>query len=287
MRQLKVPLKDVIVDFDSEVDLSAMPASQAKDHVQGLYSFLPERAEVQIEGDTVVISFPELKPGKQESGTKAYKQGLDAAAQGNYIKAIDLFQRSLRDLPDYIDARRNLAMAYLEAGNVPSAKKHLLELFRLTSRDQWGLLLAANLFAKHENNLPLAAKFYNKAYTIDPTDPYILTSYAALLSEMGDDSESQSMYEEAISASPEYPNPYFGLALLFLKQSKFNDVLNVLDRMFAAPASQDPRSTPVYNQGRQLFSRIYEIVAGTPPPGSAGTPRRAARGRPKAIWAPH
>ena len=193
MRQLRIPLDDVMVDLETEISLHRLPVDDALKIVRNAYAFLRDISDIRIDGDEVVIECPDLKAGKRESGQRLHEKGTAAAREGDYIKAIDLFQRATQDLPDYADARRNLAMAHLEAGHVAEAKRHLRELLCIAPTDQWGLLLTANLFMKHIKNRPLAARFYDRAYSLDPTDPHILTSYAALLLEMGKVQEAQAM----------------------------------------------------------------------------------------------
>lgn len=265
MRQLRIPLGDVLLDLESDADLREMPADEALDRAREAFAFLPDMVDLRIEDGEVVIDCRDLKPGKTESGQRLYDKGMAAAGEGHYAKAVDLFQRALLDLPDYADARRNLAMAFLEAGNVAAAKKHLRELLCLAPGDQWGLLLAANLFAKHEKNKPLAAKFYDDAYTLDPMDPYILTSYAALLLEMGQAQQARTMFEEGIASVPACPNPYLGLAMLHISQGEPDEALRVLGDMFSHATADDPRAMAVLEEGRRLYARINEDLAKNAP----------------------
>lgn len=266
MRQFTIPLKDVVVQLESEQTLVGLPTDEATAKVRELYSFLPGVDNIGIRDGNVVVSMRDVKPSSRDSATKSYQKGVSATQSGEYIKAIDLFGQAVRDLPEYTNARRNLAMAYLESGDVVAAKRHLIEVLRLSPYDQWALLLAANFFMKYDKNHEVAARYYDKAYTIDPSDPYILTSYGGALIEMGKAEHAREMFDEALAADPNYPNAHLGLVMLGVHEQDPQATLLALNNMFLHSSCDDPRSRPVLAQGREIFSRLMDDLAGASGP---------------------
>lgn len=175
------------------------------------------------------------------------------AEQGDYAKAIQRFQQVLEILPAHIDARRNLAMAYLESKNISRAKEHLLECGQLDPNNVWTLILLGNLYAKHERDLPVAEFYYEKGFTINPNDCILLNNYAALKMELKDLPGAQALFEKAIATDPSYPNTYLGLSFLYKSLDKADEALQILDKLFEQPKSKDMRSAPIYQYARELY----------------------------------
>ena len=76
-------------------------------------------------------------PSKADETLAMYQRATRLAERRNYQRAIDLFRQVLAGAPDHVEARRNLGMALLEAGNVEEAKVHLEEALRINPRKVW------------------------------------------------------------------------------------------------------------------------------------------------------
>lgn len=184
-----IALRDFITDPDERVDLTSLPEEQAIALIKKSYGFLSFAVDVSIENDVAVINLPEQKEKAIEEAQRLFERGINKAKQGDYKGAIQVLKKSLEYFPYHNDARRNLAMAYLENGDVEEAKNQLIDVLRLDPKDVWGYLLLANLYFKHEHDPHSAESFYKKAYELNPNDPYLLNAYAALKTENGESTE--------------------------------------------------------------------------------------------------
>ena len=225
------------------------------------YAFLPKPIAVMLEGDDVVISYPEEADAKKDEARRLADRGVKRAKEGNYEKAIGIYKRVLELQPSFHAARRDLAMAYVEVGDVESATNHLIEVLRLDPKDAWSWVVLANLYIREKSDKDTGEKFLRKALEIAPNDAWALNSLAAVCHERGQTDEAIKLFEQAIAANPEFANAYYGEAMAFDLAQKPDAALETLNRMFAKARMQDARSKPVYDGARQLFGKLQVDLA--------------------------
>ena len=214
MTIVSVPLKDIILDPSKKIDLSTLPEEEAISLLKSWYGFLSSAIEVSIQNGVAIIELKERKKENINEALKTYSKGVKAARQGEYPKAVKCFLKVLGTIPHHVDARRNLAMAYLESGNSDKAQKHLKECLQLDPNNVWSYLLLGNIYAKYDHNQDIAEFYFEKGLSIRHDDNILLNNYAALKMEKKQFKEAQHLFEKALEIDPSYPNTYYGLALL-------------------------------------------------------------------------
>lgn len=256
-----VPLKDIILDPLKNIDLSTLPEEEAISLLKSSYGFLSSSIDICIQDGIATIKLKEPKKEDVNKALKTYKKGVSAAQQGEYKKAIKCFLKALGVIPHHIDARRNLAMAYLESGDSDKAQKYLKECLQLDTSNVWSYLLLGNIYAKYDHNLDVAEFYFQKGLSIRPDDNILLNNYAALKMEQKQFKEAQNLFEKALAIDPSYPNTYYGLALLYQSTDNDDQAIELLNRLFDQPKSDDIRSTQVYQQAWNLFLEINKNIA--------------------------
>ncbi len=232
MATLTIRLQDIVVDPEHPIDLTSLPEEEAIAHIKKSYGFLSTSIEVAIQEGIATITLPDEKAERAAEALKTSGRATRAAQRGEYARAIPLFKRVLEDLPAHVDARRDLAMAYLESGDKEAAKDLLVEALMLNPTDAWSHLLLANIYFKHERNLDRAEKLFRRAIELKPNDAIILTNYGALMAQRGNTEQAAEFFERAIQADPLYPHPYHALALVHVQEGKPADALASLDALF-------------------------------------------------------
>jgi len=258
---VSVPLKDIILDPLKNIDLSTLPEEEAISLLKSSYGFLASSIEIYIQDGIATIRLKEPKKEEVDKALKTYKKGVNAARQGEYQKAIKYFLKVLSTIPNHVDARRNLAMAYLESGNSDKAQKHLKECIQLDTKNVWSYLLLGNIYAKYNHNLDVAEFYFQKGLSIQPDDNILLNNYAALKMEQKQFEEAQKLFEKALALDPSYPNTYYGLSLLYQSTGNNEQAIELLNRLFDQPKSEDIRSSQVYQQAWDLFLEINKDIA--------------------------
>ena len=259
--QIVVKLKDVIIDPAKPVDLTSMPAEKAIALLRKAYGFLAATMTFEIRDELVVITVDYERRQDEAIAKDCFNRGMKQAQSGRYNKAVDLFTRALKIVPEHTEARRNLAMALKNAERLPEAKDHLVDVLRLAPDDTWAYVLLGNIYAWHENDLDTAERFYRKALELAPRETYALTNYAALKTERKDCEGARALFEQVISLEPKHPNPYYGLATLLNDAGKPAEALATLDRMFGTADFDDARMADLRKECREFHLRISAQVA--------------------------
>ena len=246
MDMMVVPLKDLILDPHQDVDLTALPEAEAIELIRKTYRFLPPHAEVSIQDGIVTIRVPDQDEPHLNEALKWYRHAVKHAQMGEYRRAIQL---------------HNLAMAYLEAGDVEKAKDHLIQVLQLNPKDAWAYLILGNIYGKNEAGWNQAERFYRRAFELDPNDAMLLTNYGALMAKQRNFEQAEEFFERAVKAKPDFPNSYLALAMLDMQSAKAQQALAVLDDLFTKTRPMDVRSTPAYAEARRLYLEVARRVA--------------------------
>lgn len=129
-------------------------------------------------------------------------------------------------------------------------------MLRLNPGDSWGWVVLGNLYARNEKDWPTAEKFLRRALEVAPNDAWALNGLAAMTAQRGRTDEAVKLFEQAISANPDLPNPYYGLGVTFQRSGDPDLAARALDRLFANAQLQDVRSKTVFDQARTLYNGV-------------------------------
>lgn len=208
-----------------------------------------------------VIHTAEENVYREEEASRTCKRAGRAAERGNYQAALEMYQEALEIIPHHAEAHRELGMVYYELDDGQGANREIVRALRLSPGDAWSWVVLGNVYMKFENDAKQAERYYQRAYELDPTDPYLLNSYGVLKAKREQYAEARDLFEQAIEQDPDYPNPRYGLALSYVEEGELETALLVIQEMCSAPRSQDVRSDPVYEQGRALFLDVNRRLA--------------------------
>jgi tetratricopeptide (TPR) repeat protein len=260
MKEIRLKLADLFeVDpqnAERPNDLAAITA-----YVLRQYAFLPKPIAVTLEGEEVVISYPEEPDAKREEAARLTDRAVKRASEGQYEKAIGIYKRVLELQPSFHAARRDLAMAYMETGDVENATNHLIEVLRLDPKDVWSWVVLGNLYIREKGDLETGEKFLRKALELKPDDAWALNSLAAGFQKNGQTGEAIDYFDKAISANPKFANPYYGKALTLAQDGQSQAASDTLTQLFAEAKTQDARSKPVFDGARELYVTVQRKLA--------------------------
>jgi tetratricopeptide (TPR) repeat protein len=260
MRQIRLNISDLF-EIDPQSGDDAKDLAAITTYVLKHYAFLPKPIAVTLEGSEVVISFPEEPDAKREEARRLADRAVKRASEGNYEKAIGIYKRVLELQPSFHSARRDLAMAYVEVGDVENATNHLIEVLRLDPNDAWSWVVLANLYIREKADLGTGEKFLRKALEIQPNDAWALNSLAAVYQKKGQTDEAIKCFQQAIEANPDFANPYYGRAVALAGANEPEKAADSLKELFTHAKMQDARSLPVYDGARQLFVKLQLDLA--------------------------
>src|SRR6266542_5172226 len=241
MREIRLKVEDLF-EIDPQTDHCPKDLASITAYVLKHYAFLPMPIAVILEGDEVVISYPEEADTKRNEAARLAGRAVKWAGEGDYEKAIGIYKRVLELQPSFHAARRDLAMAYMELGDVENATNHLIEVLRLDPKDAWSWVVLGNLYIREKADLETGEKFLRKALEIKPSDAWALNSLAAGFQKKGQTREAIDYFNKAIETNPEFANPYYGKALALAQDGQSQAASDTLTQLFADAKMQDARS---------------------------------------------
>ena len=92
---------------DSASEGLAGSAGELEAQVRKQFTFLPDPITVSVDGEEVVVEFPEETAGSRAEASRLTEKAGKRASEGNYAKAIDIYQRVFEFLPSLHRARHS------------------------------------------------------------------------------------------------------------------------------------------------------------------------------------
>ena len=133
------------------VDLSRESNVQLIERLRQIFNFLPRETTIELEGGIVSIDIPDsVVQGKSEAD-RLHKKAIQRAEQGDYRKAIGIWERVIELDPANVAARRNLGMAYVELRETEKARENLVEAALLDPTDAWSFVVLGNILTKEND----------------------------------------------------------------------------------------------------------------------------------------
>ena len=133
--------------------------------------------------------------------------------------------------------------------------------FLIDPSDSWNWVVLGNLYAGGKGDPETAKKFIRKALELNPNDAWALNSLATFTQKAGRSEEALALFDQAIAAHPDLPNPYLGKALVLEATKQPESAAGVLESLFAMGKIQDARSQEVYDNARNLYVRVQAKLA--------------------------
>lgn len=122
--------------------------------------------------------------------------------EGEAENAIARFEAALELFPNFRDAHRNLAVAYVQESELVKAEEHLVEAIRLGAADGLTMGLLGYLHSHHKK--PQAAlTAYRLASLTQPKERQWKTGEASALRELNQHEEAKSLFQELIDERPQ------------------------------------------------------------------------------------
>lgn len=260
MPEIRISLEE-LHQLDDSFPTSAadLPAFEAR--VREQFAFLPQPLEVTMEGDTVIIRYPDLPAAKLSEAERIAAKASKKAAAGDYHKAIDLFNRALELDPALHASRRDLAMTCLEVGQVDASVDHLIEVLRMNPSDAWALVVLGNIYLGQKRDFPTGERFMRRALEIQPEDSWAANGLAAALHKQNRYEEALPLFDQAIASNPDFPNAYLGKAHVLEAMERPMEALDTLDALFTRSKKQDARSQGVFGAARGVYARLTQAAA--------------------------
>lgn len=227
--------------------------------VERQFRFLRKPLKIEIGTEGVTISFNQEPAIDRAEAARLAERGARRGADGDYRRAISILKRALELQPSLSEARRDLARAYYELGDIETAKNHIIESLRLNPRDALSLIQLGVIYSTSDNST--AERFLRRALEISPADACALTNLAAILWQRGNVADAIPLFHQAIASKPDYPNPHYGLACAYCATGDIVLARRALDGLFINARESDVRSRPVAEAAQALSGENRTTLA--------------------------
>lgn len=147
-----------------------------------------------IPNEVEIISPQEVAANLEQSGDDLSK-GLAAYNSGDYDKSLAVFSQAVAKNPKDPILHNNLALVLVKKGMLVEAGKE-----------------------------------YEKALDLDDSCAECLNNYGMLKTVLNEPEEAKRFLEEALDVSPNYPDPYFNLAVLAEKEGDIRSAIKSYQR---------------------------------------------------------
>ena len=259
MNQITIPLENLLKpgsapDAD-RIDLLAVGSEVARQ-----YHFLPQPVFVEIEGNQVVIEFPDASDQNKAEAARLAGRAAKHASNGDCQRAIRIWKRVLELVPSDLVTRRDLGMAYVELGDVAKARQCLAEALLIDPEDPGSLVALANL-ENDQKDYAKAETYARKALAAAPQDPLAKNCFGAVLFRTERFDQALGVFQDTIKSDPQFATPYSTAAYIYLRQGHLELADQTLRNMFARTKEQDVRCKPLFAQARRMFGRVQVALA--------------------------
>lgn len=143
--------------------------------------------------------------------------------QYKYAESAAGFEEVVAGQPDWIAARFNLGLAYLNMQGARGAEAHLDRaeaVFRGILEDEPGFPAAhycLGMLYQHQGETEKALAQFEAVYGLDPEDPYVVYQYARALASAGRRDDALATYEKVLALDPGFVSAIYGLAQQYLR----------------------------------------------------------------------
>jgi Tfp pilus assembly protein PilF len=259
--KISIRLKDIMIAPGKGVDPAEYTEQDVITRIKKLYGVVAEIMDIVVEGGMVHIEFRDATPEKYKEAMEKLHKGVEEAQKGQLVKALNLFKEVLAVIPENLDARRNMARAYLELNNIEKAKQIFQEVLQLNPTDHGASIALGNIYARNEKNLDVAEFFYELCLQHHPDDAMLACNYAALMLEKGEFQKAEVLFKQAIKGG-NIPNAYYGLALLYRMAGKLDASKSVLETMFVRIPQQTlaKEHAGIYAEAKNLYSELSKGI---------------------------
>jgi tetratricopeptide (TPR) repeat protein len=255
--KLFIPLKDIMLAPGKRFDPAEHAEQDVIARIHKLYGVIAEVMNIEVKDGMAHIEFRDATPEKHKDAIGKLHKGIEEARKGQFLKAVNLFREALAIVPENLDARRNMAKAYMQLNDIEKAKKSFQEVLQMDPTDNIAAISLGNIYARNENNLDVAAFYYDLCLQNNPDDALLSCNYAALMLEKGEFQKAEILFKHSIKGG-NIPNAYYGLALLYQMAGEFDAGKSVLETMFARiPQQQLARDhAEIYAKSSNLYSEL-------------------------------
>jgi len=248
---IKRPLRSLLDLHGEPLPKEPNPVGLAM-RIAPLFAFLPVPVLFDIQGEDLLIRYPEEPESTKARAAKLARRAAQRADAGDYAGAASLWHRALQRQPSFHTARRGLAHAYVELGGTEKATPILLQVLYCNPEDIWALRALANIWFC-QGDCPHAERLMRLALALNPANAQTLNNLAAVCCQTGRKEEGIELFRKSVSNDPGLPHPYLGLAAELAQARRCEEALAAVEDLFAKAKPTKPELGEIAANARRIY----------------------------------
>lgn len=147
------------------------------------------------------------------------EEGRKKEEEGKYLEALSLYKEAARLNPSYKEAIEGMGRCYLELTLLKEAEECFKKSLSIQPFSAWAHYWLAMTFWKGGKKKE-AEEHFEKAHSILPKNPLILSKFAQFYEEQDAFQKAFSLYKKSIRTDPRFAPSYIGMARLWMKKDE-------------------------------------------------------------------
>ncbi|AXE18587.1 hypothetical protein DR864_12880 [Runella rosea] len=213
------------------------------------YEYGGYKPAISIKGNQVVI---EINIPKISENDTDYRKIITLCEKGKFSEAKPLLKELIKKNPTNSEYYRILGQIHSDEGNQTEAINQLIDALCWDPKNKWALIMMGNIFARHQNDVETAMKYYDQAVLVDPSNNIALNNIGAVLMENQKYKEAKKYFDKAISINTAYPNTHYALAVLAEKE---NDLVTAFEKGCDTLKLVDSKNT-MYKYALEIVTNV-------------------------------
>ena len=213
------------------------------------------------EQEIVLKEITDIKSLEEEDPKTLYLKGDKLYNQGEYEKALAVFEEFVESQPELYEARVNIGNCYIRLRQYDKAMEEfqfVLEKLKQEKGDLEGNKMASSIYASlgelymDKNDFEKAKEYFEKSIHIDPSNHALSYNVAEILFSSNEIDEAIHYYELTAKIKPDWPKSYLKLGYCYLNKGEMNTAIDYLYKFVELSPEDDPQVNTIKNLIKQL-----------------------------------
>jgi len=217
-----------------------------------------------------------------------FTRGCALMEQYEYGKAAAIFEKIVKQAPDWQAAQFNLGLANLNLAGQSKARESLSRATSIFERvltddpDNNYALFSLGMAYDYLGELDRAAKLFERVYAIVPDDLYVAHKYAESLRRKGDNDKARAILEKIVAHDPGFVSSVYQLAQLYALARQRDKAMPLFDRFRALNQAELNAGAFVVKAAYGMAGKYYDVMG----PDGLPVPHLDRPSSPRIIFAP-
>jgi Flp pilus assembly protein TadD len=201
----------------------------------------PKRVAPKDSGGGGTIDASEFLTGYPKKAVNLYKKGVESKGKGKADESIKYFEQAIDIAPNFYAAHNQLGMVYRQAGREQDAEKHFLRAHELNGSDPAPLINLTGLYLD-ENQPARAVEAGEQAVKANSRSAPAFFTLGMALYKFAMLDRAEAALKRALELAPKMFQVRLLLANVYLKQQRYDNLMEQLDRYLLENPNGDQRA---------------------------------------------